>query len=178
MWAEADASRFVFQPWTPGAADINPGAVATPPNVGCSFLPLPSEHLRQADLLLLLLPEIEKCSLALLPFENIKITQGRSYFQRAEATLAQEESAKSWLIFFFLKWYNENKYQTYPPGLCVWMLGETWMRWGREKAERDAYVENKKALSVARDWFYFYFSFLTYWRRNKPYHVPRHASLS
>lgn len=84
-----------------GAVGINLGAVTTPPHVGSSFLPLPSEHFRQADLLSFLLSEIKKCSLALLPFENIKITQERSYFQRAEATLARKECKKLTGPFFF-----------------------------------------------------------------------------
>lgn len=38
----------VTQPWTlPGGRDINLGAVTTPPHVGSSFLPPPSEHFRQ-----------------------------------------------------------------------------------------------------------------------------------
>lgn len=34
-----------------GATDKNQGAVAIPPHTGCSFLPFPSEHCRQTDLL-------------------------------------------------------------------------------------------------------------------------------
>lgn len=56
-------------------------AVTTPHHVGSSFLPSPSEHFRQTDLLFFLLSEIEECSLALLPFENIKSLKGFHIFK-------------------------------------------------------------------------------------------------
>lgn len=59
-----------------GAIYVTPDAVTTPQHMGCSFLPFPSEHFRQTDLLFFLLSEIEKCSLVLLPFENMKSLKG------------------------------------------------------------------------------------------------------
>lgn len=91
-------------------------------HVGSSFLPFPSEHFRPADLLFF--PSLWNREVFFSTFTlwKYKITQGLSYFQRAEATLASEKSVKSWLIFFFFKCYNENMYKTYPPGLSLWML--------------------------------------------------------
>ena len=71
-----------------GAIYVAPDAVTTPRHMGSSFLPFSSEHFRQTDLLFFVLSEIEKCSLVLLPFENIKslkgfhISKGQKQLQR------------------------------------------------------------------------------------------------
>lgn len=77
------------------AIDKHVGAVTTPCTLPVHFYLFQVSTLGSLIYFFSLLPEIEKCSLALLPFENIKITQGHSYFQRAEATLGREKSAKS-----------------------------------------------------------------------------------
>lgn len=56
-------------------------AVTASYRVAGSFLPFPSEHFGQTDLLFFLLSEMEKCSLALLAFENIKSLKGFHIFK-------------------------------------------------------------------------------------------------
>lgn len=63
------------------ALSITRGAVTTSHHTGSSFLPFPIEHFRQTDLPFFLLSEIEKCSLAVLPFENIKSLKGFHIFK-------------------------------------------------------------------------------------------------
>lgn len=133
-------------------------------HVGSSFLPFPSEHFRRADLLFF--PPLWNREVFFSTFTlwKYKITQGLSYFQRAEATLASEKSVKSWLIFFFFKCYNENMYKTYPPGLSLWMLVK------KKKVDEVRRARGRlrkwESISVAG----FFFSYFLYLQRN-PFHL-------
>lgn len=141
------------------ALSITRGAVTTSHHTGSSFLPFPSEHFRQTDLPFFLLSEIEKCSLAVLPFENIKSLKGFHIF-KGQKQLEWERRVQKADWSFFLSAIMKTCIRHI---LRARVCGR-WEEGGRgkesEEPERAAHSEVRQLpLSPG---FYFIFPFLTY----------------